>query len=248
MDTVESLPQDAEPIDGMPDQKARLYAKYAGLDRSSALPWWERNIGPYDTGRAVKEKLTPDEFADRRLLEEQELAAKRKRAWELDAPRREEADRKRQEEEAQLSRMDQQSAEDERRRRAVQEIMGRAKERKRQAVVSAWADVGIPEMVIAAAIANGLTPDLLKGFDLGCLSIDEVAALILGREAGVTRDSLKPWLDCDLTKAQLISAVQFTDVSEQDVHQWVDSGRTPEELLTRLQAGVSPPESLRNIL
>ena len=236
MSTVESLPQDAEPIDGMPDQKARLYAKYAGLDRASALPWWERNIGPYDTGRAVKEKLTPEEFASRRLLEEQELAAKRKRAWDLDAPRREEAVRKRQEEEFQLSRMDQESAENERRQRAVQEIMGRAKEREHQAVVSAWADVGIPEMVIAAAISNGLTPDLLRGFDLGSLSIDEVAALILGREAGVTRDSLKPWLDCDLTKAQLISAVQFTEVSEQDVRQWVDSGRPASELLDELSS------------
>lgn len=236
MDTVESLPQDAEPIDGMPDQKARLYAKYAGLDRASALAWWERNIGPYDTGRAVKEKLTPDEFASRRLLEEQELAAKRKRAWDLDAPRREEADRKRQEEESQLLLLDQQDADDRRRIRAVQEIMGRAKEQKRQAVVSAWADVGIPEMVIAAAISNGLTPDLLRGFDLGSLSIDEVAALILGREAGVTRDSLKPWLDCDLTKAQLISAVQFTEVSEQDVRQWVDSGRPASGLLEELSS------------
>lgn len=236
MDTVESLPQDAEPIDGMPDQKARLYAKYAGLDRASALAWWERNIGPYDTGRAVKEKLTPDEFASRRLIEEQELAAKRKRAWDLDAPRREEADRKRQEEESQLLLLDQQDADDRRRIRAVQEIMGRAKEQKRQAVVSAWADVGIPEMVIAAAISNGLTPDLLRGFDLGSLSIDEVAALILGREAGVTRDSLKPWLDCDLTKAQLISAVQFTEVSEQDVRQWVDSGRPASGLLEELSS------------
>jgi hypothetical protein len=239
MNTVKLLPQDAGPLDGMPDATARLYAKYAGLNRASALAWWERNIGPYDAGRAVKEKLTPDEFASRRLLAEQELAAKKKRAWDLDAPRREEAARKRQEEESQLLLLDQQSADDERRRRAVQEIMGRAKEKKRQAIVDAWAAVGIPEMVIAAAISNGLTPDLLKGFDLGCLSIDEVAALILGREAGVTRDSLKPWLDCDLTKAQLISAVQFTDVSEQDVHQWVDSGRSVSELLEELSSGAA---------
>jgi len=239
MNTMESLPQDAEPLDGMPDQKARLYAKYAGLDRASALAWWERNIGPYDTGRAVKEKLTPDEFASRRLLEAQELAAKRKRAWDLDAPRREQAERKRQEEEAQLLLLDQQSADEERRQRAVQEIMGRAKKREHQALVSAWADVGIPEMVIAAAISNGLTPDLLRGFDLGSLSIDEVAALILGREDGVTRDSLKPWLDCDLTKNQLISAVQFTEVSEQDVHRWVDSGRSASALLEELISGGS---------
>jgi hypothetical protein len=132
--------------------------------------------------------------------------------------------------------MDQDTAAQKRRQRAVQEIMGRAKEREHQAVVSAWAEVGIPEMVIAAAISNGLTPDLLRGFDLGSLSIDEVAALILGREAGVTRDSLKPWLDCDLTKAQLISAVQFTEVSEQDVRQWVDSGRPASGLLEELSS------------
>ena len=244
--SAESTP----PKSQLPDSSARLYEKYAGLDRSAASVWWEKDIGPYDAGRYVKQQVTPEQVTARRIEHQREQDAARRREWELGAPQRFEELRRA---EAEGRRRRSQYPKQDpslllRHRGAMPAAESGDEPNHSPKVVAEWARVGIPEPVIDEALRNGLTPRLLSGLELGTLSIDERAAVVFGKSAGVTRDSLKPWLDCDLTKAQLISAVQFTDVSEQDVHQWVDSGRTPEELLTRLQAGASLPESLRNIL
>ena len=244
--SAESTPQKSE----LPDLTARLYEKYAGLDRSAASVCWEKDIGPSDAGNYVKQQVTPEQVTARRIEHQREQDAARRREWELGAPQRFEELRRA---EAEGSRRRSQYPKQDpslllRHRGAMPAAESGDEPNHSPKVVAEWARVGIPEPVIDEALRNGLTPRLLSGLELGTLSIDERAAVVFGKSAGVTRDSLKPWLDCDLTKAQLISAVQFTDVSEQDVHQWVDSGRTPEELLTRLQAGASLPESLRNIL
>ncbi len=69
--------------------------------------------------------------------------------------------------------------------------------------------------------------------------MDGRAVVVFGKSAGVTRDSPKPWIDQDLMKAELIAAVQFTDVSEENVHQWVDSGRSASSLIEELSPGAS---------
>jgi hypothetical protein len=235
--SAESTPQKSQ----LPDSSARLYEKYAGLDRSAASVWWEKDIGPYDAGRYVKQQVTPEQVTARRVQHQREQDAVRRREWELGAPQRFEELRRAEAERSQRrSQYPKQCHSLAARHSGVISAAESWEEPNHSPkVVAEWARVGIPELVIDEALRNELTPELLSGLELGTLSIDERAAVVFGKSAGVTRDSLKPWLDCDLTKAQLISAVQFTEVSEQDVRQWVDSGRPASGLLEELSSGAS---------